>query len=181
MTATTSDDLLQLCYDAVLNVTDAGSRVYKPGDWPSQDDQYPLIKMRLIHEARTSLGRGGAIEFLTVATIRFTGEVSAPATIDDAGATGAESALWRLKRQIEVAIVNSYPLTAKIQNIPALVSQLDFSSEGATHLAGVRIDLQLEFYEGPESFAPVATDDLEQVTVTNTNLPPTGLSVDLPT
>ena len=181
MTVTTSDDLLQLTYQAVLNVTDAGSRVFKPGDWPSQDEQYPLIKMRLIHEARTSLGRGGAIDFLTVVTIRITGEVSAPATIDDAGATGAESALWRLKRQIEVAIVNSYPLTAKIQNIPALVSQLDFSSEGATHLAGVRIDLQLEFYEGPESFAPVETFDLEQVTVTNTNLPPTGLSVDLPT
>lgn len=181
MTVTTSQDLLQLCYEAVVNSTDAESRVYKPGDWPSQGEQYPLIKMRLIHEARTSLGRGGAIQFLTVATIRFTAEVSAPATIDDAGATGAETALWSLKRQIEVALINSYPLTGKIQNMPALVSQLDFSSEGATHLAGVRLDLQLEFYEGPESFAPVETFDLEQVTVANPNLPPTGLSVDLPT
>lgn len=181
MTVTTSNDLLAATYVAVLNATDAGSRVYKPGDWPSQIEQYPLIKMRLIHEARTSLGRGGAIEFLTVATIRITGEVSAPATIDDAGATGAESALWRLKRQIEVAIVNSYPLTKLIQNMPTMVSQLDFSSEGATHLAGVRVDLQLEFYEGPESFAPVVSDDLEQVTIANTSLPPTGLSVDLPT
>jgi len=181
MTVTTSQDLLELCNEAVLNVTDAGSRVYKPGDWPSQDEQYPLIKMRLIHEARTSLGRGGAIEFVTVATIRLTGEVSAPATVDDAGATDAESALWRLKRQIEIAIVNSYPLTNQIQNIPMMVSQLDFSSEGATHLAGIRVDLQLEFYEGPESFAPVESDDLQQVTIANTNLPPTGLSVDLPT
>ncbi|HEX7850139.1 MAG TPA: hypothetical protein VF485_10460 [Sphingomonas sp.] len=181
MTVTTSEDLLQLCYEAVLNVTDAQNRVYKPGDWPSQDEQYPLIKMRLIHEARTSLGRGGAFDFLTVATIRLTGEVSAPATIDDAGATGAESALWRLKRQIEVAVINSYPLTKLIQNIPTIVSQLDFSSEGATHLAGVRIDLQLEFYEGPESFAPVAAVDLEEVTIANTTLPPTGIAVDLPT
>ena len=181
MTVTTSEDLLQAAYEAVLNETDAGSRVYKPGDWPSQDEQYPLIKMRLIHESRTSLGRGGAIEFVTVATIRITAEVSAPATINDAGATGAESALWRLKRQIEVAIVNSYPLTKLIQNMPTITSQLDFSSEGATHLAGVRVDLQLEFYEGPESFAPVEAVDLEEVTISDPNLPPTGLSVDLPT
>jgi len=178
---TTSDDLLQLVNAAMIGATDAQGRVYKPGDWPSQESQYPLWKLRLVHEFRTSLGRGGAIEFITVATIRMVGEVSAPAKVGDAGAADAEVALWRLKRQAEVAVINSYPLTARIQNIPTISAQLDYSSDAATHLAGVRIDLQLEFYEGPESFAPVVSDDLEQVTIANTNLPPTGLSVDLPT
>ena len=180
MTApTTSADLLQLSNAAVLNATDAQNRVYKPGDWPSQDDQYPLIKQRIISEQRTSLGRSGAIEFITVVTIRFTIEVSAPATVDDAGATGAESALWQIKRQLEVAVINSSALTQRISNIPTMTSQLAFNSEGATHLAGVQIDLQLEFYEGPESFAPIASVEPDQVVATNTSLPPTGFAVDL--
>lgn len=176
---TTSLGLLDLCNAAVIDSTAAEDRVYKPGDWPSQDAQYPLIKMRLVSEDRQSLGRGGAIEFVTIATVRLIGEVSEPASEDDAGATGAETALWALKRQIEVAIVNSYPLTQRIQNMPTVRAQLAFSSEGATHLAGVQIDLQLEFYEGPESFAPIAVADLNQVIATNTSLPPTGFRVDL--
>jgi len=179
---TTSLDLLQQVYDTILQAnTDASSRVYKPGDWPTQDGQYPIVKMRLVHEDRQSLGRGGAFEFTTVATIRIAAEVSGFASVDDIGATGAEAQLWALKRQIEVAVVNSYPLTRLIQNIPTMTSQLAFNSDAATHVAGVQIDLALEFYEGPENFAPVASDDLTEVTIVNPNLPPTGLSVDLPT
>ncbi|HEX7693915.1 MAG TPA: hypothetical protein VF409_05465 [Sphingomonas sp.] len=178
---TTSQDLLDLVYQAVLDATDAGSRVYKPGDWPTQDGDWPIVKIRLLAEDRQSLGRGGAIEFITVATVRLHLEVSAPATEDDMGATGAETALWALKRQAEVAVINSYPLTKLLQNIPSVRSQLGFSSDAATHIAGVHMDLSLEFYEGPESFAPVATVDLEEVAIADTNLPPTGISVDLPT
>lgn len=179
---TTSLDLLQQSYDAILQAnTDAGNRVFKPGDWPTQDGQYPIIKMRLVHEDRQSIGRSGAFEFTTVATIRIAAEVSGLASVDDIGATGVETQLWALKRQIEVALVNSYPLTRLIQNIPTMTSQLAFNSDAATHIAGVQIDFSLEFYEGPENFAPVESVDLTQVTIVNPNLPPTGLSVDLPT
>jgi len=179
---TTSIDLLQLVYDAILQAnTAAGTNVYKPGDWPTQDGQYPIIKLRLVHEQRTSLGRGGAIQFTSVATVRISAEVSGLATVDDAGAMAVEGAVWALKREIEVAVVNSSPLTQSIQNIPTMTSQLAFNSDAATHVAGVQIDLSLEFYEGPENFAPVASDDLTEVTIANPNLPPTGLSVDLPT
>ena len=181
MTVTTSYDLLLLAYQALLGTTAAADKVFKPGDWPSQEGQYPLIKMSLPLERRVANSRSGAPDFTTTPTIRIIGEVSAPAKVGDAGASDAEIALWALKRQIEVAIVNSYPLTSKIQHIPTITSQLDYSSDAATHLAGIRIDIALEFYEGPESFAPVESDDLQQVTIANTNLPPTGLSVDLPT
>jgi hypothetical protein len=176
---TTSLALLALCCAAVTGYTSADDRVFKPGDWPSQEGQYPLIKMRLVAEDRQSTGRGGAIAFITVATIRLIGEVSEPASEDDAGASGAEAALWALKREIEIAIVNSYPLTAAISNIPTMRSQLAFSSQGATHLAGVQIDVQLEFYEGPESFAPVEAVDLEEATLADTNLEPIGAEIDL--
>jgi len=182
----TSLDLLALTHAAVLGegrlatppvyATAAEGRVFKPGDWPSQDGLYPLVKMRLIAEDRQSMARSGAAQFTTAATIRITGEVSAPAQFDDAGATVAETQLWQLKRQIEVAIVNSYPLTAVIQQIASMRSQLSFNSEAATHLAGVQIDLALEFYEGAESFAPVAADELDQITFAASRFPPVGFS-----
>lgn len=163
---TTSADVLDFVYQAILTGgTDAESRVYKPGDWPTQNDQYPITKMRLIAESRRSLGVSGPAEFLTTATLRLMTEVSAPATIDDAGATGAESQLWAIKGQNDAAVVNSYPLTEQVQQIAAMRSQLAFNSEGATHLAGIQTDIDIEFYEGPEDFAPVATADLDQLAI----------------
>lgn len=167
MTLTTSLDLLQTVYDTIVAAnTASGNRVYKPGDWPTQPDQYPITKLRLVSEDRQSLGRGGPPQFATVATIRIVSEVSAPAQLDDLGASDAEAALWSLKRQVEVAIVNSYPLEAMIEQIASMRSQLAFNSDSATHLAGIQTDVALEFYEGPESFAPATSDDLDEVDVT---------------
>lgn len=177
---TTSSDLLDLVYQALSTdggATDAGGRVYKPGDWPTQPDQYPILKLRLIGEDRVSQGRA-SVQFTTTAIIRIIAEVSAPATLDDAGATGAETALWRVKRQVEVAIVNSYPLFRSIQQLASVRSQLAFNSEGATHLAGIQMDLSLEFYEGPEDFAPIEADEIDQVSIAATHYPPARIIVD---
>ncbi|MDQ2763016.1 MAG: hypothetical protein M3Y22_05860 [Pseudomonadota bacterium] len=177
---TTSSDLLDLVYQAVRDGnTDAGPRIFKPGDWPTQPDQYPIIKMRLVTEDRQSISRSGPAEFITTATIRLATEVSALATPFDAGATAAESQLWALKRQVDVAVVNSYPLMSEIQQIAAMRSQLTFTSEAATHLAGMQTDIALEFYEGPEGFAAVQTDDLTEIDVVLPNHPPTGATFHL--
>lgn len=177
----TSLDLLGMVRDALAaGTTDAGTRIFTPGDWPAQPDEYPITKLRLINETRQSIARSGAPEFMTVALIRIISEVSAPAKLDDGGATDAETACWRIKRQNEVAIINSYPLTAVVQQFASMFSQLSFSSEGATHLAGVQTDLSIEFYEGPESFAPIATDDLDAVHLTDPNHPRHGLDISLP-
>lgn len=185
----TSLDVLDLLYAAILGpdmlatppifATAAFGRVYKPGDWPTQPGQYPIVKLRLIGEDRQSIARSGAAEFTTTATVRIIGAVSAPAQFDDAGATAAETLLWQLKRQIEVAIVNSYPLASVIQQIASMRSQLAFNSEGATHLAGIQTDVAVEFYEGAESFAPVLADALETATVAATRYPPFGLAAAL--
>ncbi|KQN00567.1 hypothetical protein [Sphingomonas sp. Leaf25] len=177
---TTSLDLLDAVHAAIVAAgTDADDQVFRPGDWPTQPDQYPITKLRLIAEDRQSLGRSGPAEFLTTATVRVVSEVSAPVELDNAGATTAEGLLWRIKRQTEVAIVNGYPLSSMIQQITSMRSQLAFTSEGATHLAGIQTDIALEFYEGPESFAPQDADDLDRLDLA-TALPPAGLTVAFP-
>lgn len=178
---TTSDDLLALCEAALREdgATDAGARVYAPGDWPSQKATLPQIKLRLIREVRQSLGRSGPPEFTTTATIRIVGEAQAYAEVDDAGAAQARDAAWTLKRQIEVAIINSYPLFAQIQQLASMRSELAANADGETHIAAVQMDLDLEFFEGAENFAPIRTTCPTDVLVTMTNHPPAAIDIDL--
>lgn len=177
---TTSQDLLGLTKAALTTAvtvdgtqvyaTDAADRVYVPGDWPTQGDQYPILKVRLVSENKSSLGRAG-INFTTVATIRVIAEVSAPAQLDNLGATAAEAQVWRLVRQVEVALINSYPLTALLQQFPSISTQLSFTSEAATHLAGAQIDVGMEFYQGAEDFAPIDAVDAADFVATLPPLP----------
>lgn len=163
-------DLLQLVKAIIAaSGTSAGQNVYGPGDWPAQEDQYPLIRLRLAHEGRVSAGRGGGQQFTTVATIRISYAVSEPAKRDDRAAEEAEAALWALKGEIDRVVINSFELERRIQQIPFMNSQPTYSSEAATHLAGMQTDLGLEFYEGIESFAPIETEPLGEITVTTAN------------
>lgn len=166
---TTSQDLLDLVVATLTPIgddpapTSAGPRVYRPGDWPTQNGQYPIWKLRVVTESKQSLGHAGAPQFTVTTTVRAVGEVSAPVQVNDAGAAAAEAALWQLQREFEVAVIGSYPLTAAIQQIASVNSQLSYNSEGETHLAGIQIDLALEFYQGPEDFAPVRSDEVDIV------------------
>lgn len=166
--ATSSLDLLGMVQAAlVAGNTDLGSRIYRPGDWPTQPGQYPIGKLRLVAESRQSLGHGSTIEFVTTATIRLLIECSEPAQLDDSGAASVEQALWQVKRQAEVAVIGSYPLELNIQRFVSVQSQLAFTT-AATHLAGVQMDISIEFYEGPESFAPIVSVNLNEMDVTTT-------------
>ena len=172
---TTSADLLDAVAAALLAAgTDAGLRVYTPGDWPAWDNQYPAIKLRVARETKTSNGRG-EISFTVVTTIRILGQVSTPASIDDGGAAAAEVALWALKQQIEVAVINSHALTVLVQQFPSVDAQLAFNAEGETHLAGIQIDLGVEFYQGPEDFAPIVAPEIHEATLDASNYRPHGL------
>ena len=176
-----SQDLLAFVVSALtdtIGATDAGNRVYAPGDWPTQPDQYPIIKLRLTAENRTAISRSGPPQFTTTANVQIVGEVSAPAEADNAGAVAAENSLWSLKRQIEVAFINSYPLMSQIQKIASMNSTTGFDATGSTHLAVLQMDVALEFYEGPEDFAPIDAGDIDEVDVSVPDYPPTGLTAD---
>jgi hypothetical protein len=175
---TTSLDILDLTVAALAEAgTDAQDRIWRPGDMPTQSDQYPNFRAKIVSETRISLGRD-TVHFTTTCVVRLTGEVSAPAEIGNVNASTAETKLWSLKRQAEIAIVNSYPLFAEIQQLASVQSQLAFTSEAATHLAGIQIDLAFEFYEGPENFAPIEAEDITDIELTASNYSPLGLSID---
>lgn len=177
---TTSSELLCLAARELkaLGATAAGQRVYTPGDWPTWDNQYPALKLRVVNEEKISVGRSGPPEFTVTATVRILGQVSAPAAAEDGGAAAAEDQLWRLARQVEVALINSYPLTSKLQQFPFVRTQLAFSSEGETHLGGIQIDLGLEFFQ--DDFAPIDADDLDEINLTAANYPNAGFDAVLP-
>lgn len=178
---TTSLDLLDLSHAAVIAAnTMAGDNIFRPGDWPTQPGQYPIGKMRLVKEDRISQGRSGPQSFTTTAHIQMSLAVSEPAQLDDAGATAAEAKLWAFKREVEIAIVNSMPLATAIQQISMMRSQLQFLGQGGEHLAGVQMDIAFEYYEGPENFAPVDADDIEEFDVTASSFPPFGMNITLP-
>jgi hypothetical protein len=169
---TTSMDLVDLIKTSILGATDAGQQVYGPGDWPAMPENLPLLKLRLLREVRTSLGRSGAPQFTTVATVRIIAEVQAFASEDNAGAEAAQASAWAIKRQVEVAVINAYPLFSKIQQLSGMRSDLSFSANGSMHVGGIQMDLDLEFYEGADDFAPIETDEITSAHLAATNYAP---------
>lgn len=172
-------DVAEAIRDAIRDAgTQLGDRIYKPGDWPSQDAQYPLGRVRLIREDRRSPGRGGPDQFVTTALVLVSLEVSALALADNDGAAEAEQQLWAIKREVDAAIFNNAAIGALISQYPAISAELAYTSEAATHLAGLQLKVSAEFFEGADNFAgaaePAPLDDLDEITVADTELPPAG-------
>jgi hypothetical protein len=171
----TSEELLDLVVAAIVNGgTGAEDRAYRPGDWPTQGDQYPILKLRVITETKQSLGKG-EVQFSVTTTVQCVGEVSAAALPRDQGAQVAERKLWRLMRQVEVAVINSYPLFQYVEQLASVQTQLAYNSEGETHLAGIDMRLAFEHFQGEEDFAPIDADELLEATVDDVAHAPTGL------
>ncbi|QHB31877.1 ATP-binding protein [Yersinia canariae] len=156
----------QLVVSAIKGNTDAETRVYSPRDWPTTEDMYPVILVQTLIEEKQSLGRN-APQFNTITTVRITGRVQ---ELDgehaDDGADKAELALERLREQIERAVINSYDLTRQIQQFAKVRSTIDLDSSGEGHLAQLLMELDIEYYQGPEDFYPIIADTLEGIDVT---------------
>lgn len=181
---TTAADLFQLVYQQLIAgdngrpSTSADDRVRRPGDLPTPQNSYPVIELRLIGEQKQSLGRG-SVAFTTTPVIRIIGKVSEPADMDDPLTSAVEQSLWALKREIETAIINSYPLFSLVQQLVSVRTQLAFTAE-ATHLAGVQSDYTFEVYEDADDFARLPIDELSSLHALDPNHPGVGLVVDFP-
>jgi hypothetical protein len=185
---TTTKDLLDLTWSALIGAgleanpasyaTASEQRVYRPGDWPTWDQQYPATKLRVVSESKISQGYGDILMTVT-ATIRIISQVSAPASDEDGGASEAEAALWVLATQNERAVINSYPLTGLLQRFTSITSQLTFTSEGETHLAGIQTDIAMEFMQSEEDFAPLESAPLEQISIGDTVHEGLGITIPL--
>ncbi len=156
----------QLVVAAILGKTDAENRVYSPRDWPTTEEMYPVILVQTPIEEKQSLGRN-APQFNTITTVRITGRLQElDGENEDDGANKAELALERLREQIERAVINSYDLTRQTQQFARVRSTIDLDSAGEGHLAQLLMELDIEYYQGPEDFYPIEADSLLGIDIT---------------
>jgi len=172
-----------LVIGALTGKTDAGARVYSPRDWPTSEDMYPVILVQTPFDVKNSLGRN-VPQFTTVTTVRVSGRLQELDELEeDNGAVKAEEALEQLREQIERAVINSYELTRQTQQFLQIRSTIDISAGGEGHTAQLLMELDIEYYQGPEEFYPVETTPLEGIDITiampdGTTKP--GATIDLP-
>ena len=156
----------QLVVAAILGKTDAENRVYSPRDWPTTEEMYPVILVQTPIEEKQSLGRN-APQFNTITTVRITGRLQElDGENENDGANKAELALERLREQIERAVINSYDLTRQTQQFVRVRSTIDLDSAGEGHLAQLLMELDIEYYQGPEDFYPIEADSLLGIDIT---------------
>lgn len=104
-------------------------------------------------------------------------QVTGLASVNDGGAAAIEDQLWALSREVEIAVIGSYPLQFVVQEWAAVRSTLAFSSEGEKHLAGIQIEIDLVTFQGPDQFAQIEADDIDDAEVTASNYSPTGATI----
>lgn len=155
-----------LVIEELKNKTDAGDRVFSPRDWPTTADMYPVILVQTPIDVKNSLGRN-VPQFNTVTTVRITGRLQElDDEAEDNGAEKAEEALEQLREQIERAVINSYELTRKIQQFFQVRSTIGVDADGEGHTAQLLMELDIEYYQGPEEFYEIDTEPLEGIEAT---------------
>ncbi|WP_288935522.1 hypothetical protein [uncultured Sphingomonas sp.] len=173
---TTEVEVFEALQAALIGKTDAGDRVAIPGDLPTQSDQFPILKARVLSEDKQSTGHG-SISFLTLLTIRINGEVSEPVDPDDdLYVATIQTKLLALKRQVEIAVINSYPLTQIVQRLVGVQSQFAYTAN-ASRLAGIQCDYTFELYQDADDFAPLLTDEITELQAVDPLHPPVALHI----
>lgn len=172
-----------LVIGALTGKTDAAERVYSPRDWATSEDMYPVILVQTPFDLKNSLGRN-VPQFTTVTTVRITGRLQELDEIgQDNGAAKAEESLEQLREQIERAVINSYELTRQTQQFLQVRSTIDINAGGEGHSAQLLMELDIEYYQGPEEFYPIEADPLQGIDVTfiePDGTPEVGVTIDLP-
>ncbi|MDR3513780.1 MAG: hypothetical protein P4L73_19255 [Caulobacteraceae bacterium] len=163
---TTTAKLVRLTVEALRAArTDAGDRVYSPGDWPTKTSILPVLLVQARRDDKVSQGRG-SIAFTTTSTVRITGRVDATGAPADAGGEHAEDRLWRLQRQAERAVINADGIAPLLQQFPTIRTEIGFNSEGQLQLGEFVMEIAMEYFQGPEDFFETPTTDITGFDVT---------------
>jgi len=162
---TTANQLQDDIVAVLTGATAAGDQVYSPRDWPTTPPETPILMVQSPIERKESLGRSSAQQFTTTITIRVVGRLTSKASTGDAGAVAVLAALGVLQDQIERAVINSYDLTRRIQQIAAVDVKNGVSSAAELHLGELVMDFHLETYEGPENFAPIPGTPIDEMAI----------------
>ncbi|CRY71293.1 putative ATP-binding protein [Yersinia pseudotuberculosis] len=158
----------QLAAVALRGKTDAEDRIYLTEAWPITT--YPAILLQTPLEVKESIGRN-APQFNTITTLRISGHIQL--SEGETPVTVAASALERLCEQIQRAVINSYELTRQIQQFAKVRTTMGIytapsitATRSEPSLAEVKVELDLEYYQGPEDFFPLETTQLAGIDVT---------------
>lgn len=150
----------QLAAAALLGKTDAESRIYSTDAWPVTT--YPAILLQTPLEVKEPIGRN-VPQFNTMTTLRISGHIQLSEAANRV--TEAASALERLCEQIQRAVINSYELTRQIQQFAKVRTTMGINTSSEQHFAEVKVELDLEYYQGPEDFFPIETTPLAGIDI----------------
>ncbi|CNI94355.1 putative ATP-binding protein [Yersinia mollaretii] len=151
----------QLAAAALQGKTDAEDRIYSTDIWPIIP--YPAILLQTPIEVKESIGRN-APQFKTTTTLRIIGHIQLSEA--DNRITEAASALERLCEQIQRAVINSYELTRQIQQFAKVRTTMGIDTSSEHYFAEVKVELDLEYYQGPEDFFPLDSRPLQGIDIT---------------
>lgn len=155
-----SAQLRELAVKALKGNTLAEHRVYSPRDWATRGKDYPLILVQTIFEEKVSKGRNSP-QFDTVTTLQIAARLEEfDGELDDDGAMKVQLNLERMKEEIERAVINSYEITRCTQQIKLVRSQLNLNPEGEAHTGQLVIQMDIEYFQGPDDFYPIEGDEL---------------------
>jgi|GEM_PF-481491 hypothetical protein len=175
--------LIELVVTALMGKTNAGNNVFSPLSWSTFANTYPAILVQTIYDEKHSLGPN-APQFTTTTTVLIavqmqqpagtTSTTSASSTTSTTGATStvnegaitAQPALEAIREQAEQAVINSYDLTRQIQQFKSIRSRMDLSTCSAGQIVQLFMEMDIEYYQGPEDFYPVASVPLAGIDTT---------------
>lgn len=162
MNIVTAAIVADLVAEALTGATAAGSNIYSPRTWPSKPTDNPQIFVQTPGEVKQNQsGRLGPTEFYTLATIRVIARLTSILTADkDAASNVMEGALAVLQRQIEIAVINADAIQRATQKLVSVTVTTATKTDGAGVEGQLTLEFVYEFYEGPENFAPVASDPI---------------------
>ena len=162
---TDSAELRDIMVAALKGATDAGDSVFPMLDWATWSGSYPVVYFEPFKDGKESLGRQSGQQFTVTGTFPLLVRIERPAKANNQGTIDTQRALEIIQRQIERTLVNYPPLQQLIQHMPLINTEIEVSGEGAKNLGELRMDIGLEYYQGPEDFYPVPSEPLERMTV----------------
>lgn len=165
---------------ALSDATGAGWQVYSPRTLPVQPYQYPLVVVSVRSEHKVSQGRH-VPQYTTTTTLRIDGRVMAYDSEDDT--ESAAGVAWEeaeaMKEAIERAVIGNPAVRMKFQQIADIRAHIGVDSDGEAHTGIVVLEMDLEYYQGPEDFFPSEIVPLREVNVRGVH-PSFRLHFDLP-
>lgn len=167
MNIVTAAIVADLVVAALDGATVAGSNIYSPRTWPSKPSDTAQIFVQTPGEVKENkASRTGAAEFYVTATIRVIGRLTSILSADqDAAVNVMEGALALLQRQIEIAVINNDAIQRATQKIVTVTVTTVTKTDGAGVEGQLALDFVYEFYQGPEAFAPVASDPIDEFAI----------------